>query len=184
MKKELGLWDQFCKGCSSQWRAAGNKRFAYDGEKELSDVITDILGNSWIGGQLLKYAGEIWNTKRIDGAVPEVNFFKMTVYVFIWWLKEFKQRYTNPVLKEQYWPEFLEKIRKYYKEKLEIGSIKKEYFFAVVEVLKEKESKCNEAGLPKEEMFFEMGAEVYHWWIQEMGYFTNGNRDEGEEFEK
>ena len=179
MTGEHRLWNQFCNGCSSQWRAAGDKRFAYDNKKELSDVITDILGNSWMGGQILKYAGEIWNTKRMDGIIPEVNFFKITVYTFIWWIKEFKQKYTNPALKEKYWPEFIAKVREYYKEELEVGAIEKGYFFAVVEVLKEGE---NAQLTPPENLFIEMGAEAYHWWMQEMGFFTD--RDEGEEFEK
>lgn len=180
--KEIGRWNQFCNACTSQWRAAGNKRFAYDGNKELSDVITDILGNSWIGGQILKYAGEIWNTKRMDGVTPEVCFFKITVYTFIWWIKEFKQKYTDPALKEKYWPEFIAKVRRFHKEKKEESTVEKELFFILVKALKEKESKCNEEGLPEEAHFFALGAQAYRWWMQEMGFFTD--RDEGEEFTK
>lgn len=177
--KEIEQWNQFCNACTSQWRAAGNKRFAYDGNKELSDVITDILGNTWIGGQILKYAGELWNTKRMDGIIPEVNFFKITVYTFIWWIKEFKQKYTDPALKEKYWPEFIAKVRRYYKEKLHAGTIEKERFFEIVGMLKEGEdARCK----PPTDLFLEMGARAYCWWRQEMGFFTD--RDEGEEFTK
>ncbi len=178
--KEIELWNQFCNGCFFQWRAAGNKRFAYNKEKELSDVITDILGNSWLGGQILKYAGEIWNTKRKDGIVPEVNFFKITVYAFIWWLKEFKEKYTDPVLKEKFWPEFIEAVGVYDKNILvEEDVIEKEEFFIMVEMLKEQE---NKGLVPKQVSFFDMGARAYRWWVQEAGAFTQ--RDEGEEFKK
>jgi len=183
MKKENELWSQFCNGCSSQWRAAGNKRFAYDDKKELSDVITDILGNSWLGGQILKYTGEIWNMKRMDGIVPEVNFFKIVVYIFIWWLKEFRQKYTNPALKEKYWPEFIKKMRDYYKNDLEDSiAITKEQFIVIIRILKENE-KNNEWVKPRDEkLLFAIGARSYRWWLQELGNFTD--RDEGEEFEK
>lgn len=177
--KEIGLWNQFCNGCSSQWKAAGNKRFAYDKEKELSDVITDILGNSWIGGQILKYVGEIWNTKRMDGLMPEVNFFKITVYTFIWWIKEFKQKYTNPKLKEKYWPEFIKKVGGYHMTELSAGTVEKKQFFTIIEMLKEGEV----SGLiPPENFFLEIAALSYRWWMQEAGSFTD--RDEGEEFKK
>lgn len=181
--KEIGRWNQFCNACVSQWRQAGNKRFAYDKEKEWTDVITDILGNSWIGGQILKYAGEIWNTKKADGIIPEACFFKITVYAFIWWIKEFRKRYTDPTLKEKYWPEFIEKVRDFHKNVLvDEGKVTKEMFVTIVQILKEKESKCNEVGMPDPGLFFEIGAQAYRWWLQEMGFFTD--RDEGEEFTK
>jgi len=180
MEKEIMLWNQFCNACTSQWRQAGNKRFACDDKKEWSDVITDILGNSWIGGQILKYAGEVWNTKRMDGVIPEVNFFKMTVYTFIWWIKEFKQKHTDPALKEKYWPEFIEEVRHYHKYVLdERQVVMKEHFIALVKVLKKQEIAKICLG---EKLFFRMGALVYRWWLQEMGHFTD--RDEGEEFTK
>lgn len=177
--KELGRWNEFCNACTSQWRQAGNKRFAYDGNKELSDVITDILGNSWIGGQILKYAGEIWNTKRMDGIMPEVNFFKISVYTFIWWIKEFKQRYTDPALKEKYWPEFVAGIRECHKQFLKMEVVTKEDFFGIVKTLKTNEST---EVLPSEQLFFALGTLAYRWWMQEVGFFTD--RDEGEEFTK
>ncbi len=182
--KEIGLWNQFCNGCSSQWRAAGSKRFAYDSEKELSDVITDILDNSWLGGQIIKYTGEIWNTKRMDGIVPEVNFFKITVYIFIWWLKEFRKKYTDPTLKEKYWPEFIKRVRHYYKNKLEYPFVvTKEQFIVVIKILKGKERRNVKLLESRdEELFFAMGARAYCWWLGETGNFTD--RDEGEEFKK
>ena len=177
--KEKDLWKQFCNGCTSQWRAAGNKRFAYDKEKELSDVITDILGNSWLGGQILKYTGEIWNMKRMYGVVPEVNFFKITVYTFIWWIKEFNQKYTNPALKERYWPEFVMKVAEFNLRNMSSDPVEKKQFFTMIKMLKEYEdTQCN----PSENFFLEIATLSYRWWMQEAGYFTD--RDEGEEFKK
>lgn len=182
--KEIESWSQFCNGCLSQWRAAGNKRFAYNSEKELSDVITDILGNSWLGGQIIKYTGEIWNTKRMDGIVPEVNFFKITVYTFIWWLKEFRKKYTGPALKEKYWPEFITKVGYYYKNTLEDSLVvTKEQFIVIIKILRGKERRDVKLLESRdEELFFAIGARSYRWWTQELGNFTD--RDEGEEFTK
>lgn len=177
--KEIGLWNQFCNACTSQWQTAGNKRFAYDKEKELSDIITDILGNSWIGGQVLKYVGEIWNTKRLDGVIPEVNFFKITVYTFIWWIKEFKKKYTNPALKEKHWPEFVMKVAEFHLRNISVDPVEKKRFFTMIEFLKEGEV----AGLiPPENYFLEIATLSYRWWLQEAESFTD--RDEGEEFKK
>jgi len=43
-----------------------------------------IRNRGTIGGNIVKYVGEIINTTP----KPEVNFFKIAVYAFIWWLKE------------------------------------------------------------------------------------------------
>ena len=82
-------WDEFEKACKSQWHCGG-ERYALEGQadKEFTDLVCEAAGNQWIGGTIIKYVGEIINTKRFAGKVPEVDFFKIAVYAFLWWLKE------------------------------------------------------------------------------------------------
>ena len=57
------LWQQFVKACESQW-VGGGKRYALGEDKEFTDLICEVVGNQWIGGNILKYAGEIGNYKK------------------------------------------------------------------------------------------------------------------------
>jgi len=84
------FWPDFVRACESQWRCGG-KRYALTNDKEFTDLVCEAVGNEWIAGNIIKYAGEIVNTKRADGLITEVNFFKIAVYAFIWWLKEKEQ---------------------------------------------------------------------------------------------
>lgn len=81
------FWEPFVKGCQSQWECGG-ERYALAKDKEFTDLVCEVVGNQWIGGNIVKYVGEIINAKKRGEKLPEVNFFKIAVYVFIWWLKE------------------------------------------------------------------------------------------------
>jgi len=76
-------WPEFIKACESQWKCGG-KRYALTENKEATDLVCEVAGNQWIAGNLVKYTMELINTTP----KPEVNFFKIAVYAFIWWLKE------------------------------------------------------------------------------------------------
>ena len=73
--------------CKSQWECGG-VRYALTEDKEFTDLVCEAVGNAWVGGQILKYTGEIINLRKAGEPVPEVDFFKIAVYAFIWWLKE------------------------------------------------------------------------------------------------
>jgi hypothetical protein len=81
LKKEM--WPEFVEACESQW-LCGGERYALGKDKEFTDLVCEVAGNQWIGGNIVKYVGEINNTTPR----PEVNFFKIAVYAFLWWLKE------------------------------------------------------------------------------------------------
>lgn len=83
LKQKKELWPEFIKACESQW-LVGGERYALADDKEFTDLICEAVGNPWIGGNIIKYVGEIKNTTP----KPEVNFFKIAVWAFIWWLKE------------------------------------------------------------------------------------------------
>jgi len=84
LKKKF--WPQFIKACESQWQGGGI-RYALKEDKEFTDLVCEAVGTEWIGGNILKYTGEIINEYRAGNSVPEQNFFKIAVYAFIWWLK-------------------------------------------------------------------------------------------------
>jgi hypothetical protein len=83
IKQKKELWPRFVKACESQWMCGGD-RYALGENKEFTDLVCEATGNQWIGGNIIKYIGEIINTEP----KPEVNFFKVAVYAFIWWIKE------------------------------------------------------------------------------------------------
>ena len=83
IKQKKELWPEFVKACESQWKGGG-ERYALSENKEFTDLVTEAVGNIWIGGNIIKYVGEIKNTEP----KPEVDFFKIAVWAFIWWLKE------------------------------------------------------------------------------------------------
>ena len=83
IKQKKEMWPIFIKACESQWLCGGD-RYALAEGKEFTDLICEAVGNEWIGGNIIKYVGEIKNTQPR----PEVNFFKMAVWAFLWWIKE------------------------------------------------------------------------------------------------
>lgn len=83
VKQKKELWPEFEAACRAQWESGGD-RYALGDDKEFTDLVCEAAGNQWIGGNIVKYVGEIINTEPR----PEVNFFKIATYAFIWWLKE------------------------------------------------------------------------------------------------
>lgn len=83
IKQKEKFWPEFVAACESQWKGGGD-RYALSEDKEFTDLVCEAVGNLWIGGNIIKYVGEIKNTSPR----PEVNFFKIAVWAFIWWLKE------------------------------------------------------------------------------------------------
>lgn len=178
--KEIALdvirtqFDNFMLACESQWRTGG-KRYALSEDKEFTDLVCEVVGNQWIGGNIMKYSGEIENYKKFKGKVPEVNFFKMLVYSYIWWLKEFKHPMTGIRLKEMHWHEFVEKCWNIYlsftsKEKVGSGDI-------------EAHVRClTITNKPTEMSFFFIASDSFTWWMREQGNFSL--KDEGEEFRR
>lgn len=83
VKQKTELWPRFIAACKSQWESGGN-RYALTEDKEFTDLICEAIGNKFCGGQIIKHAGELVNTNP----KPEVAFFKIAVWAFIWWLKE------------------------------------------------------------------------------------------------
>ena len=91
IKQKKQFWPQFIKACESQW-IGGGERYALKNNKEFTDLICEAMeiagmGEDWIAGNIIKYCGEIMNEKRAGNPAPEVNFFKIAVWSFIWWLK-------------------------------------------------------------------------------------------------
>jgi len=170
VSKDLSSFDSFLNACKSQWEEGG-RRYAYSKNKESTDIITEIVGNEWIGGNIAKYVYEIWNAKRQNELLPEVDFFKIAVYAFIWWIKEFKQEYTTVEAKKKYWSEFVENVR-YCKSDF---FVVKDDFIDIVSYLVNIERN-------DETLYFTLAMDAYMWWIQEQENLTD--RDKGEEFEK
>lgn len=167
-------FDEFMKACESQWRTGG-KRYALSEEKEFTDLVCAIVGNQWIGGNIFKYSGEIENYKKLDGVVPEVNFFKMAVYSYLWWLKEFKHPTTGVRLKEMHWKEFVDKCWDNYtgftpKEEVKAEDFKRHILTLTI------------SRRPTEMTFFFIVSDSFNWWLKEEGNFTS--KDEGEEFRR
>ena len=172
-KEEYILFNRFVAACESQWRIGG-KRYAYGEDKEWTDVVCDIVGNSWIGGNILKYAGEIDNYKKLGELLPEVNFYKIAVYMFIWWLKEFKCPTTGVRLKELHWDEFVKgfiKAIESWKEGME-EEVNRYVFVDFVKTLI--------VDKPTIDGFYLIAALSYKWWLAEQGNFTQ--EDEGDKF--
>lgn len=167
------MFDKYVKACESQWRTGG-KRYALGEDKEYTDLICEVVGNEWIGGNILKYAGEITNADKFDGVMPEVDFFKITVYCYIWWLKEFKHPTTGIRLKEENWDEFVKAVYGVATTQHFEGKID---YTAFIDLLQKGivpyETKIAFA-------FFLCAALAFEWWRQSQGRFSS--RDEGEEF--
>jgi len=83
IKQKEEYWPQFAEACISQWQGGGD-RYALSPDKEYTDLICEVVGNSFCGSQILKQTGELINVNP----KPEVSFFKIAVWAFIWWLKE------------------------------------------------------------------------------------------------
>jgi len=84
IKQKKELWPKFVKACESQWICGGD-RYKLTEDKEFTDLVCEAAGNQWIGGNIVKYTGEIINA---EGPKLEVDFFKIAVYAFLWWIKE------------------------------------------------------------------------------------------------
>lgn len=168
---EYILFNRFVAACESQWRIGG-KRYAYGEDKEWTDVVCEIVGNSWIGGNVLKYAGEIDNYKKLGELLPEVNFFKIAVYTFIWWLKEFKCPTTGVRLKEQYWNEFVKEFAEAIRRVPITGEVDRHAFVDLV--------KSQVISRPTMCTFYLIVSFAYKWWLEEQGNFTQ--EDEGDKF--
>jgi hypothetical protein len=130
------------------------------------------VGNRWIGGNVLKYAGEIDNYKRLGELLPEVNFYKIVVYIFIWWLKEFKCPTTGVRLKELHWDEFVKGFAEVVEDVAVGASIDRHVFVDMV--------KTQVAGTPTMGTFYLIVVFAYRWWLSEQGNFTQ--EDEGDRF--
>lgn len=167
------MFDKYMKACESQWRTGG-KRYALGEDKEYTDLICEVVGNEWIGGNILKYAGEISNADKFDGVLPEVDFFKIGVYSFIWWLKEFKHPTTGVRLKEANWAEFVGNVWELVQSLKFKGKID---YSAFIDLLKKGIIPWEDK---QEYPFFLCVALVFEWWRQNQGRFTS--RDEGEQF--
>ena len=168
-----GLFEEFMKGHVSQWEGGGT-RYAYNDEKEWTDVICEKVGNKWIGGNIIKYAGETYNEVRQGNKAPEVNLMKIAVYAFIWWIKEYKETYTTVLNKRKYYEEFKLKFR------TELDSFSGDDF--TQEVTHEEVASCVEDFITErdESLLIRMAVLGYVWWLQQYGNFTQ--RDKGEEF--
>jgi len=82
VKQKKELWPQFVKACEHQWKGGGN-RYALGEDKEFTDIIYEI-DKKFCGSQIMKHTGELMNVNP----KLEVGFFKITVWAFIWWIKE------------------------------------------------------------------------------------------------
>jgi len=169
------LLEKFFEACKSQWEGGG-KRYALEEDKEYTDLVCETAGNIWIGGNIIKYAGEIFNYKTLHELLPEVDFFKIAVYAFIWWLKEFKHPTTGIRLKRENWEEFIFQVDNdvlICRKAVDSfdGQIGYEDFIVLVQGWKFARDPNS---------FFHIASYAYLWWLQEYGNFTN--RDEGEEF--
>lgn len=170
-KEEYVLFNRFVAACESQWRIGG-KRYAYGEDKEWTDVVCEIVGNAWIGGNILKYAGEIDNYKKLGELLPEVNFYKIAVYIFIWWLKEFKCPTTGVRLKELHWDEFVKGFTEAIQRVPIAGEVDRHAFVDLV--------KSQIVNKPTMYTFYLIVAFSYKWWMKEQGNFTQ--EDEGDKF--
>jgi len=87
LAQKKARWPDFVAACQAQWECGGT-RYALSADKEFTDLVCEAAGNQWVGGVIIKYCGEVINLRRAGEPVPEVNFFKIAVYAFLWWLKE------------------------------------------------------------------------------------------------
>jgi len=83
IEQKKKLWPAFVKACESQFMCGG-KRYKLSGDKEFPALVCEAAGNEWMGGTIIKYVGELINSNPKQ----EVDFFKIAVYAFIWWIKE------------------------------------------------------------------------------------------------
>ena len=67
---------------------SGGERYALSEDMEYTDLVTMVAGNIWIGGNIIKYIGEIKNAVESNEAIPEQDFFKIAAWAFIYWIKE------------------------------------------------------------------------------------------------
>jgi len=66
----------------------GGERYALTEDMDFTDLVCMAVGNDWIGGNIIKYVGEIKNAKRLNERIYEQGFFKIAAWAFIYWLRE------------------------------------------------------------------------------------------------
>lgn len=89
IERKKKLWPRFVKSCENQWRKGG-ERYALSETKEWTDLVTEAVGDSFILGNIIKYCGEIKNSKQPQ----EVNYFKIAVYSFLAWIKQMDEGFS------------------------------------------------------------------------------------------
>lgn len=172
------LLSNFIEACKSQW-VSGGKRYALEENKEYTDLVCEVAGNIWIGGNIIKYAGEIYNAKRFNEPIPEVDFFKITVYSFLWWLKEFKSMNTGVERKNKYWNKYLLGVTRELDFMVSLFNdlnISYQTFIDFVTAYRDG----NFSIYHPDRVHFRIGLFGYFWWLKEYGNFTD--EDAGEEF--
>ena len=99
LKVKKKLFPHFEKMMMNQLEGGG-LRYALNEEKEFTDVICEVVGFDWIGGNIMKYVGEVINAKKAGENPQEVNFVKIAVYAFIWYLKHYDTGFAQKDLGE------------------------------------------------------------------------------------
>lgn len=94
LRQKKNFWPVFIEACKSQW-IGGGKRYALNEDKEFTDLVCEVAGLDWIGGNIVKYVGEIINSRKAGEKIQEVNFYKIAVYAFLWWLKHMDIGFTD-----------------------------------------------------------------------------------------
>jgi len=74
---------QFLKEIKKQL-LCGGERYALSEDKEMTDLVCELVGNDWILGNIIKYCGEYKNTRLTQ------NLFKIATYSFILYLRDFE----------------------------------------------------------------------------------------------
>lgn len=70
-----------------QQMEGGARRYALQDNKEFTDLVCEVAGIDWIGGNITKYVGEIVNAKKMGEKPQRVNFVKIAVYAYLYYLK-------------------------------------------------------------------------------------------------
>lgn len=73
-------WDTFAELIKDQWQYGG-KKYEHTEEREVTDVIVDVFGMSWLFGTVVKYLLRFMNLHR------EKDLLKIACYMYITWLK-------------------------------------------------------------------------------------------------
>ena len=155
------------------WRQveSGGRRYVYSKDKEWTDHVCEIAGLSWIGGNIVKYCGEIQNDIKRGKSPQEVNFYKIAAYAFIWWVKHHKQKDTGLKAKSMYFPEFRELVEGIYELTPSSDNLER-IEWAVRRIIKDDTA---------EHEFFDIAAQAKRWASNCYGQYGFSDTDEGEE---